>query len=181
MLGRREIVMGATAVFGSAMIRPLAAAPFEWRKIAPSDAGFASDIEARLDKLMTDKRAWGLHGVLVVRNRHIVLERYFEAEDNNWGQPLGVVQFGPDTLQNLYSVTKSVVALVYGIALAEGKAPRRARRSMHSFPNTRTWSRRTSAANNRPSGTRCRCRWVRSGTKSASPTTALPTMRWAWR
>jgi CubicO group peptidase (beta-lactamase class C family) len=123
MLGRREIVMGATAVFGSAMIRPLAAAPFEWRKIAPSDAGFASDIEARLDKLMTDKRAWGLHGVLVVRNRHIVLERYFEAEDNNWGQPLGVVQFGPDTLQNLYSVTKSVVALVYGIALAEGKVP----------------------------------------------------------
>jgi CubicO group peptidase (beta-lactamase class C family) len=115
--------MGAAATVGSAMISPLAAAPFEWLKILPSDAGFASDLEARLDKLIADKRAWGLHGVLVARGRHIVLERYFEAEDNNWGQPLGVVHFGPDTLQNLYSVTKSVVALVYGVALAEGKVP----------------------------------------------------------
>jgi CubicO group peptidase (beta-lactamase class C family) len=123
MLARRQFVMGAAAAVGSAMFSPLAAAPFEWRKILPSDAGFASDLEARLDKLIAEKRVWGLHGVLIVRGRHIVLERYFEAEDNNWGRPLGVVQFGPDTLHNLYSVTKSVVALVYGIALAEGKVP----------------------------------------------------------
>ena len=106
-----------------AMIRPLAAAPFEWRKTSPADAGFASDLEARLDKLVADKRAWGLHGVLVVRGRRIVLERYFEGQDNNWGERLGNVRFGPDTLHNLYSVTKSVVALVYGIALAEGMVP----------------------------------------------------------
>jgi hypothetical protein len=36
MLARRQIVMGAAATVGSAMIRPLAAAPFEWRKILPS-------------------------------------------------------------------------------------------------------------------------------------------------
>lgn len=123
MLGRRQIVMGAAATVGSVMICPLAAAPFEWLKTAPLDAGFDSDIGARLDKLVADKRVWGLHGVLVVRGRHIVLERYFEAEDNNWGQPLGLVRFGPDTLHNLYSATKSIVALVYGIALAEGKVP----------------------------------------------------------
>src|SRR5260370_35886790 len=104
MLARRQIVMGAAAAVGSAMIRPLAAAPFEWRKILPSDAGFASDLEARLDKLIADKRAWGLHSVLVVRGRRIVLERYFEAEDNNCGQPLGVMPFGPDILPNLYSL-----------------------------------------------------------------------------
>ncbi len=123
MLARRQIVMGAAAAVGSAVISSLAAAPFEWLKTLPSDAGFTSDLEARLDKLIADKRAWGLHSVLVVRGRHIVLERYFEGEDNNWGQQLGLVQFGPDTLQNLYSATKSVVALVYGIALAEGKVP----------------------------------------------------------
>jgi hypothetical protein len=50
MLARRQIVMGAAAAVGSAMIRRLAAAPFEWRKTLPSDAGFTSDIEARLDK-----------------------------------------------------------------------------------------------------------------------------------
>ena len=102
---------------------PLGAAPFEWRKSPPSEAGFASDIEARLDQLIADKRAWCLHGVVVVRGRHIALERYFDAEDNNWGQNIGLVHFGPDTLHNLYSVTKSIVALVYGIALAEGKVP----------------------------------------------------------
>jgi hypothetical protein len=52
MLARRQIVMGAAAAVGSAMISPLAAAPFEWRKISSSDAGFASDLDARLDKLI---------------------------------------------------------------------------------------------------------------------------------
>ncbi len=102
---------------------PLSAAPAEWRKISPADAGFTPDLAPRLDKLVAEKRVWGLHGVLVVRGRQIVLERYLEGEDNNWGQSLGVVRFGSDTLHNLYSATKSVVALVYGIALAEGKVP----------------------------------------------------------
>src|SRR6201991_1913724 len=123
MFGRRQIVMGAAATVGSAMANPLAAAPFEWLKASSSGAGFATDLEARLDKLIAAKRVWGLHCVLVVRGRRIVLERYFEGEDNNWGRQLGVVRFGPDTLHNLYSVTKSIVALLYGIALAEGKVP----------------------------------------------------------
>ncbi len=100
-----------------------AAAPFEWQKASPADAGFTPDLEPRLDKLLADKRVWGLHGVLVARGRKIVLERYFDGEDNNWGQALGIVRFGPGTLHNLYSVTKSIVALLYGIALAEGKLP----------------------------------------------------------
>ena len=123
MLARRQLVIGPRLPSASAMIGPLAPAPFEWRKASPADAGFVCDLDPRLDKLVADKRAWGLHGVLVVRGRRIVLERYFEGEDNNWGQRLGNVRFGPDTLHNLYSVTKSVVALVYGIALAEGKVP----------------------------------------------------------
>jgi CubicO group peptidase (beta-lactamase class C family) len=123
MLGRRQIVIGAAATVGSAMTSPLAAAPFEWRRTTPAEAGFVSDLESRLDKLIADKRVWGLHGVLAVRGRQIVLERYFTGADNNWGQLLGNVEFGPDTLHNLYSATKSVVALLYGIALAEGKVP----------------------------------------------------------
>jgi CubicO group peptidase (beta-lactamase class C family) len=104
------------------MSRP-AAAPFEWRKKSPADAGFTPDLEPRLDRLVAEQRVWGLHGVLVVRGRQIVMERYFEGEDSNWGQSLGVVRFSADTLHNLYSATKSIVALVYGIALAEGKVP----------------------------------------------------------
>ena len=122
-MARRQVMLGAAAAVGSAMVRPLAAAPFEWRDIPPSEAGFASDLDSRLLKLVADKRAWGLHGVLIARGGRIVLERYFEGEDNSWGQSLGVVHFGPDTLHNLYSVTKSIVALLYGIALAAGKVP----------------------------------------------------------
>jgi CubicO group peptidase (beta-lactamase class C family) len=123
MLTRRQVVAGAAAAIGSIMGPSRVAAPFEWRTVSPSEAGFTSELAPRLDKLVADKRIWGLHGVLVMRGRQIVLERYFEGEDNNWGKPLGVVRFGPDTLHNLYSATKSIVALVYGIAVADGKVP----------------------------------------------------------
>jgi CubicO group peptidase (beta-lactamase class C family) len=122
-LSRRSFLAGAGAVLMSPYADPLAAAPYEWQKAAPADTGFTPDIEVRLDKLIDRKRAWGLHGVVVARGRRIALERYFEGEDNNWGQRLGLVRFGPDTLHNLYSATKSIVALLYGIALAEGKVP----------------------------------------------------------
>jgi CubicO group peptidase (beta-lactamase class C family) len=118
-LDRRLLLAGAGATL---MSRSSLAGPFEWRQAAPGAAGFEPDLEARFDKLIATRRAWGLHGVLVVRGRRIVLERYFAGGENNWGL-LSSVRFGPDTLHNLYSVTKSIVALVYGVALAEGKVP----------------------------------------------------------
>ncbi|WP_316191969.1 MULTISPECIES: serine hydrolase [unclassified Bradyrhizobium] len=125
MLDRREVIAGATATLaaGDVGLASSAAPAGPWQKAAPTDAGLTADLAPRLDRLIADKRVWGLHGVLVVRHRRIALERYFEAEDNNWGQSLGLVRFGPDTLHNLYSATKSIVALLYGIALADGKVP----------------------------------------------------------
>lgn len=123
-IDRRAAIAGAAAIVSGQSLGPLRADTPDWQIIAPADAGLSSDIGARLDKLIADKRVWGLHGVLVVRGRRVALERYFEGEDSNWGEKLGVVSFGPDTLHNLYSVTKSIVALVYGIALAQGKVPR---------------------------------------------------------
>jgi CubicO group peptidase (beta-lactamase class C family) len=120
----RRVALAGAGVLLMGQVDSLRAATFEWQRAAASaDAGFAPDMESRLDKLIADKRAWGLHGVIVARGRRIVLERYFEGEDNNWGQQLGLVRFGPDTLHNLYSATKSIVALLYGVALAEGKVP----------------------------------------------------------
>ncbi len=107
------------------MATPLAsrAAAYEWQSIAPADAGFAPDIEARLDKLIAEKRAWNLHGLVVLRNDRLVLERYFEAEDNARGRPLGKVAFKPETQHDLRSCSKSIVGLLYGIALQQGKVP----------------------------------------------------------
>ena len=117
-IDRRTFVAGAAALTAGAT----QAAPLDWQTTAAADAGFAPDMEARLDKLIADKRAWNLHGVLVARAGRLVLERYFAGEENNWGK-VSAVRFDADTLHNLYSVTKSVVALVYGVALAAGKVP----------------------------------------------------------
>ena len=75
------------------------------------------------DKLIANERAWNLHGVVVVRNDRLVLERYFEGEDEARGRGLGKVSSTAETLHDMRSVSKSVVSLLYGIALEQGKVP----------------------------------------------------------
>jgi CubicO group peptidase (beta-lactamase class C family) len=76
----------------------------------------------------------GLHAVVAVRGGKTVLEHYGEGEDFSWARSLGVVRFGPDTLHDLRSVTKSVTALLYGIALGEGRVPAPEQPLMRHFP-----------------------------------------------
>ena len=115
-------------------IRRRAAAGTAWLSISPNEAGFTSDLEARLDEAITDKRVWDLHGVVIVRKGCLVLERYFEGDDNARGSPLGKVVFDADTLHDLRSVSKSIVGLLYGIALADGKVPPPETPLLASFP-----------------------------------------------
>jgi CubicO group peptidase (beta-lactamase class C family) len=100
-----------------------AAAGADWLAIAPGEAGFEADPEALLDKAITEKRVWNLHDVVIVRKGRLVLERYFEGDDYARGSPLGKIAFKADTLHDLRSVSKSIVGLLYGIALADGKVP----------------------------------------------------------
>lgn len=65
----------------------------------------------------------GLHSLLVLKDGKIFAEAHFKGQDWAWADDLGVRQHGPDTLHDLRSVTKSIVSLTYGIALAEGKVP----------------------------------------------------------
>ena len=111
-----------------------AAAEADWLSISPSEAGFTSDLEAPLDKAIKEKRVWNLHGVVVVRKGRLVLERYFEGDDNARGGPLGTIAFKADTLHDLRSVSKSIVGLLYGIALADGKVPPPEAPLFASFP-----------------------------------------------
>lgn len=133
-LDRRQALLGMGAAFMATPVTSGTAAAYDWQSITPADAGFAPDIEARLDKLIADKRVWGLHGIVVVRNDRLVLERYFEAEDNARGRPLGKVAFKADTQHDLRSVSKSIVGLLYGIALAQGKVPPPEAPLFASFP-----------------------------------------------
>jgi CubicO group peptidase (beta-lactamase class C family) len=132
VISRRTTLAGSAALLLSGA--QAEAAPFEWRKVAPAEAGFAADLEARFDKLIVDKRAWGLHGVVVARKGRLVLERYLEGEDEVWGDSIGRVTFGPDTLHDLRSVTKSILGLIYGIARAQDKVPAPERPLLEVFP-----------------------------------------------
>jgi CubicO group peptidase (beta-lactamase class C family) len=134
VITRRQIMARtAASVVGAIVHGPLAQA-FEWHSISPADAGFTGDLDERLDKLIANKRIWGLHGVIVTRHGRLVLERYFTGDDEAWGAPLGRVAFGPDTLHDLRSVSKSVLGLLYGLALAQGKVPSPEQPLLDAFP-----------------------------------------------
>ncbi len=114
--------------------RPSSAAGPRLLPIVPDEVGFAPDLEARLEKAIADKRVWNLHGVVVARDDRLVLERYFDGQDNARGRPLGKVAFKPDTLHDMRSVSKSIVGLLYGIALEQGKVPAPEAPLFASFP-----------------------------------------------
>jgi CubicO group peptidase (beta-lactamase class C family) len=106
-----------------------------WQRVEPQSVQVADDIGERLDRAVADGRIFGIHGVVVARHGKIVLDRYFAGEDSARGRKLGTVTFGPDTLHDLRSVSKSVVGLLYGIALAKGFVPPPEASLLDSFPD----------------------------------------------
>lgn len=61
-----------------------------------------------------------VHSVVALQGGQLMAEWYFEGMDERWGSSIGAVAFDADTLHDLRSVTKSIVALLFGIALDEG-------------------------------------------------------------
>jgi hypothetical protein len=64
----RQILAAKGAILMGGSIRTTVAAGADWVPISPSEAGFTSDLGARLDNAITEKRVWNLHGVVIVRN-----------------------------------------------------------------------------------------------------------------
>lgn len=76
-----------------------------------------------------------LHAVLAERGGETVLESYGSGPDENWGRPIGDVRFDSETLHDLRSVSKSIVSLLYGIALERGEVPRLDTPILELFPD----------------------------------------------
>jgi CubicO group peptidase (beta-lactamase class C family) len=91
-------------------------------------------IAERIDAVVRAGAAPGLHGVVVMRGGEVVAERYGAGEDYRLNDALGQVVFDRDTLHDVRSVTKSVVALLYGVALGEGLVPEPGARLVEQFP-----------------------------------------------
>jgi CubicO group peptidase (beta-lactamase class C family) len=92
------------------------------------------DFAARLADLQHDGRVSGLHALLVARGGRLLFEYYGQGDDENRAMPLGKVTFGPTVLHDLRSVTKSIVGMLYGIALADGKVPAPEAKLYEQFP-----------------------------------------------
>lgn len=94
----------------------------DWPK-ATEDAAFPVSLGEEIDAGQRDGQFPNLHGVVIVRSGKLILERYYEGEDEIMGGSRGPVTFGPNELHDVRSVTKSIVSLLYGIALGEGIVP----------------------------------------------------------
>lgn len=101
------------------MVRVLAAVFVALALAGPAQAMDRQALAA-LEQSVRSGEIKGVHSIIAMRGGETVAEWYFEGEDEGRGTPLGVVKFGPETLHDLRSVTKSVVALLVGIAVDEG-------------------------------------------------------------
>ena len=120
----KETVLPLILVFLSSVFLPTQLKALDdWKTNTAVEAGFKWDVGERLDSAFENGELMNLHSVIVVRNNRLVFERYYKGVDETWGTPLGDITFTPDTLHDLRSVSKSIVSLLYGIALAEGKVP----------------------------------------------------------
>ena len=106
-LNRRQLL---TAV-GAGLINP----PRAFAQPSPQE------IAQRLTQAQQDGRVSGLHALLVNQGRKLVFEHYGQG-------------FAPDVLHDLRSVSKSVVALLYGTAFAAGKVPPPQAKLYDQFP-----------------------------------------------
>jgi CubicO group peptidase (beta-lactamase class C family) len=93
-----------------------------------------TQLRDRLNEILQTGQVGGLHAVAALRGGQTLLEYYRAGEDFAWGDSLGVVEFGPETLHDIRSVTKSVTSLLYGIALGEGLVPPPAEPLLRRFP-----------------------------------------------
>ena len=101
---------------------------------AKSAVAADSDLATRLADMQRDGRVSGLHMLLVSKAGRMLFEHYGTGDDESWGKSLGSVTFGPTVLHDLRSVSKSIVGMLYGIALADGKVPPPEARLYEQFP-----------------------------------------------
>ncbi len=66
----------------------------------------------RLEPVRRAGRAPKLHGVVVVHGGRVAFECYGEGKDSRLAKDLGTVRFGPETLHDIRSVTKSIVGFL---------------------------------------------------------------------
>lgn len=104
-----------------------------WETTTPTEVGFAPDLNEDFEIARQAGILPNLHGVVAARGSRIFFERYLAGPDAG-RSPLGVIRFRPETLHDMRSVSKGIVGLLYGIALATGLVPAPEANLLSQFP-----------------------------------------------
>jgi CubicO group peptidase (beta-lactamase class C family) len=133
-------VVLAVAAFGpAAMAQPSCARPADlndqWQVTEPATVGLD---EGKLCALKDRFAQWpeaNLHGVIVARRGKLAFETYFTGYDQWALKGPATVEFDATTLHDPRSATKSITALVAGVAVDRGIVPGIDRTVLSFFPD----------------------------------------------
>ena len=106
----------------------------DWPQVIPEKTGLPAELSANIDAGVRDGQFGNLHAVIIARDGRIVLENYYIGEDETMGRPLGEIAFDANELHDIRSITKSIVGLLYGVALSENIVPPLDARLLDEFP-----------------------------------------------
>ena len=94
------------------------------------DAAIIREMEAAIEKGDYPN----IHSVVIAYENKVVYENYWKGQDESWGDNLGVIQHGRDSLHDIRSISKSIVSACVGIALEQGKIKSIDQRVFEFFP-----------------------------------------------
>jgi len=94
--------------------------PNGWEVSTPAQQGLDPKLICATGLSLAKLTGADPHGVVVARRGVLVYEQYFAGDDMRGSTWIGVVPHDANTLHNMESITKGVIALLVGIALDRG-------------------------------------------------------------
>ena len=92
----------------------------DWAVATPAQQGLDPKLICAIGPGLAELKRADPHGVVVVRNGMLVYEQYFDGDDMRGSTWIGIAPHDANTLHNMESITKSVIALLVGIAFDRG-------------------------------------------------------------
>ncbi len=81
-----------------------------WTVAPPEQEGLDPKLICAIGPVFEQWQAADPHGIVIIRHGVLVYEHYFASGEVRWGPSFGLLPHDADTLHDLRSVTKSVVA-----------------------------------------------------------------------
>lgn len=114
-----SLMLACFDVGSQSVTNPPAAGDDGWSVASLEASGFDSLKMQRLKKKLDDGGHPNTHMLLIEHDGRLVYEQYLAGRDQSWGVDIGFREFDAHSLHDLRSVSKSITALLLGIALGE--------------------------------------------------------------